>query len=231
VVWLKSNILVNMTNLEGELGQLKDQVIGMMQLVRTQLANANTAFIEMDKDAAREVIHYENRVNAMEISIDQECEKIFALFKPVAVDLRFVIAVLKVNTQLERIGDHAKAIAKYTVDLDKPFDPELLNALRFNEMNETVLSMIDDAVHAFNFENTKLARWIFGKDATINEINAQAFQTIAKLIKENPENVERLLTMSSTIRKLERVGDLVKNVAEETVFYTEAKILKHKSKS
>jgi phosphate transport system protein len=199
-----------MTNLEGELGQLKDQVMGMMQLVRTQLANANTAFIDLDKDLAREI---------------------FALFKPVAVDLRFVIAVLKVNTQLERIGDHAKAIAKYTVDLDKPFDKELLNALRFNEMIETVLSMIDDAVHAFNFENTKLARWIFGKDATINEINAEAFKKIADLIKENPENVERLLTMSSTIRKLERVGDLVKNVAEETVFYTEAKILKHKKKS
>jgi phosphate transport system protein len=219
-----------MSNLETELGQLKDQIIGMMQLVRTQLSNANTAFLEFDKDLAREVIHYENRVNAMEISIDQECEKIFALFKPVAVDLRFVIAALKVNTQLERIGDHAKAIAAYTVDMERPFEEELLKILRYGEMIETVLSMIDDAIHAFNFENTKLARWIFGKDAILNEINANSFTVLATVIKADPQQVERLLVISSIIRKLERVGDLVKNVAEETVFYTEAKILKHKDK-
>jgi phosphate transport system protein len=219
-----------MSNLDKQLEALKDQVVGMMQLVRTQLSNANTAFLKHDESLALEVIHYENRVNAMELSIDKECEKIFALYKPVAVDLRFVIATLKVNTQLERIGDHAKAIAKYTVEMEKPFDKKLLKKLRYTEMVETVLSMIDDAIHAFNFENTKLARWIFGKDATINEITDNSFKIITALIKENPNNTERLLKISSTIRKLERVGDLVKNIAEETVFYTEAKVLKHKKK-
>lgn len=219
-----------MSNLDTQLEALKDQVVGMMQLVRTQLSNANTAFLKHDESLALEVIHYENRVNAMELSIDKECEKIFALYKPVAVDLRFVIATLKVNTQLERIGDHAKAIARYTVEMEKPFDKKLLKKLRYTEMVETVLSMIDDAIHAFNFENTKLARWIFGKDATINEITDNSFKTITALIKENPNNTERLLMISSTIRKLERVGDLVKNIAEETVFYTEAKVLKHKKK-
>ncbi|MFT5834328.1 MAG: phosphate transport system protein [Cognaticolwellia sp.] len=219
-----------MTNLETQLEALKDQVVGMMQLVRTQLANANTAFLKKNDSLAREVIHYENRVNAMELSIDKECEMIFALYKPVAIDLRFVIAALKMNTQLERIGDHAKAIAEYTLQMEKPFEKKLLKKLRFNEMVETVLSMIDDAIHAFNFENTKLARWIFGKDATINEINKHAFVVITTLVKEDPSDIERFLMISSTIRKLERVGDLVKNVAEETVFYTEAKVLKHKSK-
>lgn len=219
-----------MSNLDTQLEALKDQVVGMMQLVRTQLANANEAFLKHDESLALEVIHYENRVNAMELSIDKECEKIFALYKPVAVDLRFVIATLKVNTQLERIGDHAKAIARYTVEMEEPFDKKLLKKLRYSEMIETVLSMIDDAIHAFNFENTKLARWIFGKDATINAITAESFKLITTLIKENPEKVERLLMIFSTIRKLERVGDLVKNIAEETVFYTEAKVLKHKKK-
>jgi phosphate transport system protein len=97
-------------------------------------------------------------------------------------------------------------------------------------MVETVLSMIDDAIHAFNFENTKLARWIFGKDATINEINKAAFHVITSMVKKDPSDIELLLIMSSTIRKLERVGDLVKNIAEETVFYTEARVLKHKNK-
>ncbi len=217
-----------MTNLDTQLEALKDQVVGMMQLVRTQLANANEAFLEKNENLGREVIHYENRVNAMELSIDKECEKIFALYKPVAVDLRFVIATLKINTQLERIGDHAKAIAEYTVEMKEPFDVELLKELRYKEMVETVLSMIDDAVHAFNFENTKIARWIFGKDATINEITANSFNVITTLVKKDPNDIERLLMISSAIRKLERVGDLIKNIAEETVFYTEAKVLKHK---
>ncbi|NJN78640.1 MAG: hypothetical protein HC803_10215 [Saprospiraceae bacterium] len=115
-----------MINLDTQLESLKDQVVGMMQLVRTQLANANAAFLEKDEGLAREVVHYENRVNAMELSIDKECEMIFALYKPVAVDLRFVIAVLKMNTQLERIGDHAKAIAEYSIAMESPFHPDLL---------------------------------------------------------------------------------------------------------
>lgn len=219
-----------MTNLDTQLEGLKDQVVGMMQLVRTQLANANTAFLKKNDSLAREVIHYENRVNAMELSIDKECEKIFALYKPVAVDLRFVIATLKINTQLERIGDHAKAIAAYTLEMENPFEKKLLKKLRYTEMLETVLSMIDDAIHAFNFENAKLARWIFGKDATINEITHNSFNVITELVKKDPNRIERLLMMSSTIRKMERVGDLVKNIAEETVFYTEANVLKHKGK-
>lgn len=219
-----------MTQLESQLEQLKDQVIGMMQTVRTQMVKSRKAFLKMDKDLAREIIHYEDRVNAMELSIDQECEKIFALYKPVAVDLRFVLAVLKANTQLERIGDHAKAIAVYTLELDKPYEGKLLKDLRMNEMYETVISMLDDAIHAFNFENTKLARWVFGKDAILNEIEDASFEVIGRYMTKHPKRATRYLKLFSTVKKLERVGDLVKNIAEETVFYTEAKVLKHRKK-
>ena len=219
-----------MTQLESQLEQLKDQAIGMMQMVRTQLIKSRKAFIKRDLDLAREIIHYEDRVNAMELSIDQECEKIFALYKPVAVDLRFVLAVLKANTQLERIGDHAKAIAVYTLELDKPYENKLLKEIRFNEMYETAISMIDDAIHAFNFENTKLARWIFGKDAILNEIEEASPEVIGKYIAKHPKRVTKYLMLYSTVKKLERVGDLIKNVAEETIFYTEAKVLKHRKK-
>ncbi len=219
-----------MTQLESQLEQLKDQVIGMMQTVRTQMVKSRKAFIKMDKDLAREIIHYEDRVNAMELSIDQECEKIFALYKPVAVDLRFVLAVLKANTQLERIGDHAKAIAVYTIELDKSYENKLLKDLRINEMYETVISMLDDAIHAFNFENTKLARWIFGKDAILNEIEDASYEVISRYMAKHPKRAPKYLKLFSTVKKLERVGDLVKNIAEETVFYTEAKVLKHRKK-
>ena len=117
-----------MSNLDKQLEALKDQVVGMMQLVRTQLSNANTAFLKHDESLALEVIHYENRVNAMELSIDKECEKIFALYKPVAVDLRFVIATLKVNTQLERIGDHASNVGEQVIYMVKGQDVRHLPA-------------------------------------------------------------------------------------------------------
>lgn len=219
-----------MTHLESELQRLKDQIIDMMYLVRNQLLKTKEAFIELDKDLAREIIHYENRVNATELSIDRDCENILALFNPVAIDLRFVIASLKVNTQLERMGDHAEAISRYVLRLKEPYEEELLKELRYKEMFDTVLSMIDDAIHAFNFENTKLARWVFGKDATANEINFNAPAIIAKYIQKSPDKIEKYLLLFSTIKKIERVGDLAKNIAEETIFYTEAKVMKHKLK-
>ncbi len=219
-----------MAHLEAELQHLKDQVIDMMYLVRNQLHKAKEAFIAVDTDLAREIIHYESRVNATELSIDRDCENILALHNPVAIDLRFVIATLKVNTQLERMGDHAEGIASYTTIIGKPFEEDLLKELRFVEMFDTVLSMIDDAIHAFNFENTKLARWVFGKDATINEINHNSQSIIARYAAKNPKEIDRYLLLFSTIKKIERIGDLSKNIAEETIFYTEAKILKHKKK-
>jgi phosphate transport system protein len=219
-----------MKHLEQELRRLKDQVIDTMYLVRNQLHKAKESFTEHDQDLAREIRHYETRVNANELSIDRDCENILALHSPVAIDLRFVIASLKVNTQLERMGDHADAIAGYVLKLDGPYDEELLKKLRFKEMFDTVLSMIDDAIHAFNFENTKLARWVFGKDATANEINRDADIIIAEYVRKNPEKIEKYLLLFSVIKKIERVGDLAKNVAEETIFYTEAKVLKHKKK-
>jgi len=220
-----------MTHLEIELRHLKDQVIDMMYLVRNQLHKSKEAFITLDKDLAREIIHYETRVNASELSIDRDCENILALHNPVAIDLRFVIASLKVNTQLERMGDHAEGIAAYTITLERSFEKDLLKELRFVEMFDTVLSMIDDATHAFNFENTKLARWVFGKDATINEINYEAQRIIAAYAAKHPTQIDRYLVLFSTVKKIERIGDLAKNIAEETIFYTEAKILKHKFKN
>jgi phosphate transport system protein len=220
-----------MTHLEAELQRLKDQVIDMMYLVRNQLLKTKEALTSLDKDLAREIMHYETRVNATELSIDKDCEKILALFNPVAIDLRFVIASLKVNTQLERIGDHAEAMSSYVVILEEPYEEELLQELRFREMFDTVLSMIDDAIHAFNFENTKLARWVFGKDATTNEINRSAPEIITRYCRKYPDRIDTYLLLFSAIKKIERIGDLAKNIAEETIFYTEAKVLKHNQKA
>src|ERR1700755_1297760 len=125
-----------MSQLEIELKELKTEVINMWNLVHSQLVKSNVAMVNFDKDLAREVMQREKRVNGSELKIDRDCENIFALLTPVAVDLRFVLAVLKINSNLERIGDIAEGVAKYILSADDPFSDELLKASRILPMYE-----------------------------------------------------------------------------------------------
>jgi phosphate transport system protein len=220
-----------MAQLETELGLLKKEVINMWNLVRSQLIKARTALINFDKDLAREVILKERRVNGFELKIDRDCENIFALLTPVAIDLRFVLAALKINTNLERIGDIAEGIAKYIIRAETCFKPELLEATKLTIMYEESINILEDTLTAFENENTVLARSVFKKDEFLDEINIDANELIENYLKNNPEDVDQALYALSIIRKLERVGDQSKNISEEIIFYLEAKVLKHKHSS
>ncbi|MBL4669783.1 MAG: phosphate signaling complex protein PhoU [Flavobacteriales bacterium] len=219
-----------MTHLDSELDQIKQQVIEMMDLVKNQLSKGKEAVLTFDKDLVHEINANENRVNAMELNIDRDVENILALYSPVAVDLRFVMASFKISADLERLGDNAVGIAKYIHNVDAQLAQKNLDKIRFTEMYENALAMLDDVVEAFEKEDTKLARKVFIKDVVLNEINSNAANVAIELIKENPEKIHNYLYLLSIIRKLERVGDLTKNIAEELIFYSEAKVLKHKKK-
>jgi len=220
-----------MSHLDVELKLLKADTIEYWKLVNSQLAKGYDSLVEMDKELALEIISIEKRVNALEIKLDRDCENIFALFNPVAVDLRFVLAVLKINTNLERTGDIAEGIAKFVNNVDATFDKELLKQTRALEMFESARNMMDKVLDAFEKEDTSLARKIFKEDETLDKINMAANSIIADYIRNNVANIEQALYLLSIIRKLERVGDQAKNMAEEIVFYVEAKVLKHLSTS
>jgi len=202
----------------------------MWTLVNSQLSKARLAFLNFDKDLAREVVTKEKRVNGSELKIDRDCENIFALFCPVAIDLRFLLAVLKINSNLERIGDIAEGIAKYIIDAEAPFTKELLDVTRILPMYEESVKMLEDTQEAFEKEDTILARSVFKKDDFLDDINRQAHKVLERYLKDHPEDTSQALWLLSIIRKLERVGDQAKNVAEEIIFYLEAKVLKHKNK-
>jgi phosphate transport system protein len=219
-----------MTQFETELQLLKNEVNNMWDLVRSQLIKAKTALINFDRNLAREVVSKEKRVNAYELKIDRDCEDIFALYAPVAIDLRFLLAVLKINTNLERTGDIAEGVAKYVLDADKPFNNQLLKTTKIIEMFEESIKMLDDTLIAFDKEDTILARGVFGKDEFLDDINIHANELILEYLKQQPEELEQALYALSIIRKLERVGDQSKNIAEEIIFYLEAKVLKHSNK-
>ncbi len=219
-----------MTHLDIELQHLKAETIKMWTLVNLQLNKGKESLIKLDKDLAREVILSERRVNAYELKLDRDCENIFALFNPVAVDLRFVLAVLKINNNLERTGDIVEGIAKFVLNVDHTFDKQVLEITRVVEMYLATNNMMETVLEAFDKEDTSLARKVFQQDELVDEINVNANKIVADYIRSHPDNVEGALYLLSIIRKLERVGDQAKNMAEEIIFYIEAKVLKHRSK-
>lgn len=220
-----------MIQMENDIKDVKAEVVSLWSLVESQLTKAKIAMLNFDRDLAREVVMREKRVNSFELKIDRDCENIFALFCPVAVDLRFLLAALKINANLERIGDIADGIAKYVIESSATFDKTIFARTEINIMFEDSVKIITDARIAFENEDTNLARSIFQKDEVLDIINKKSVDRIADYIKEKPENVKDALYILSIIRKLERVGDQAKNMAEEIIFFVEAKVLKHQGKT
>ena len=219
-----------MSKLEQELKDLKQEVVEMWQLTHSQLSKSLTAVTNFDKDLAREVALREKRVNSAELKIDRDCEDILAIYSPVAIDLRFLLAILKINTNLERIGDIAEGIAKLVVDTPKAFRKELLESTSVIRMFEEALHMIEEIQIAFENEDSALARGIFKRDELLDTINKKANQLVIDHLKNFPDDLPEALNILSIIRRLERVGDQGENIAEEIIFFIEAKVVKHSSK-
>lgn len=219
----------NMTHLETELQHLKVGIIEMWTTVINQIEKSKTALLKLDKDLARDIIVTEKRVNSFELKIDKDCENILALYAPVAIDLRFVLAVLKINYNLERIGDYADGIAKMIENLDKPFKEEHFRETKVIEMFDVCISIMNDTLQAFDKENTDLGRSMFKRDDDLDKISDNSHIAIGELIKKHPDYMYHCMALFSIIRKLERAGDHTQNIAEELIFYIEAKVLKHKS--
>ena len=150
-----------MTQLENELQALKKELIQMWDLVYSQLDKARMSLINFDQTLAREVIQKEKRINGYELKIDTDCENIFALHCPVAVDLRFVLAALKINYNLERIGDYAEGIARYVIALQTPFNENILKETQLLAMQDKAIHMLENARYAFEKEDFAKARTIF----------------------------------------------------------------------
>jgi phosphate transport system protein len=216
-----------MTQLENEIAGVKRELVNMWILVQSQLNKAKEAMVQFDKDLAREVLIKEKRVNSYELKIDRDCENIFALYCPVAIDLRFLLAALKINTNLERIGDIAAGVALHVVESSENFDVKALESSSLLRMYDEAINIFIDTRTAFEKEDTALARSIFKRDDVLDAINENAVETIGDLIRADINGLSEALYILSIIRKLERVGDQAKNIAEEIIFYVEAKILKH----
>ncbi|MDM8153547.1 phosphate signaling complex protein PhoU [Bacteroides gallinaceum] len=214
---------------ENELLNIKTEVNDMWQLVYQQLDNAYKSVLNVDMELADKVILREKRVNAFELRIDSDVEDFIALYNPVAVDLRFALAMLKINTNLERIGDYADSIARFVIRTDlKPENKALFAELQLEDMFDMVLHMLSTTYDALQKQDISLAKSIFDKDETLDILNKNAIDTLAAYANEHPEDIKLCLEIAGIFRKLERAGDHINNLAEETVFYIDAEVLKHR---
>lgn len=209
---------------------INQAVSEMLSMCKSQLLKAKESFITHDSDLAEEVIRKESRINALDIKIEKDCERYLALYNPVASDLRFIMAVLKINAELERIADHSCNISKYVVEVDNKITPKLLEAIQFEKMFETVISMLDNITDAYENKDVKSARKVFKKDKVLDKINLKSFSVLGSEIKKDDSIIDEAFILFSVVKKLERVGDLIKNIAEEIIFYIDAEVLKHQKK-
>ena len=216
-----------MSHLETDLEQLKVDLIQMWNLVINQMEKARLALVNGDMDLAHEVRTNEKRVDAFELKIEMDCENIIMLQSPVAIDLRFLLSVLKINYNLERIGDYANTIAKSAEHSDKPWPAEMLSETKMPEMFFIAQSMIQQSLASFEKGDRKLVKGLFGMDEKLDKINYEITPVICKLIREKVDDIPMLLDAYSIIRKLERAGDHITNIAEELIFYYDAVVVKH----
>jgi phosphate transport system protein len=219
-----------MNLLETELQQLRTNVVEMWDVVINQIQKAREVIESGNQDLVHEMAAGEKWIDSYELKNDLDCENLLALYNPLANDLRFVLAVLKINYNLERIADFAWGIGKTVRDDGKSLSADGIEKSNLILMLNTCIQMLRDALAAFEGDSSELAGSIFEKDKIINVNNKNASQVVAGLIKEKPELILNYLSLLTTIRKVERMGDHTKNIGEEIIFYLEAKVLRHNRK-
>lgn len=208
-----------------ELESLKTMLMKMASMAEDNFQNAVRSLVEKDAQLAEQVIRADARVDALELEIDNAVVDILALQKPVASDLRLIIAAQKINNDLERISDHAVNIAESALTISA--SPHGTSMLEIPAMAELTRAMLRDSLDAFLHLDTEKARAICKQDDTIDDMNRSNARTVIGLISSKSLPVEAGLDLIRVSRNLERVADMTTNIAEEVVFLTSARTIKH----
>jgi phosphate transport system protein len=214
-----------MRHFELELDNLKMNLIRMGSLVDDQIEAACEALFEADADKARRVIRNDEQVNHFDTMIDHECQRIFALAQPVAIDLRLLMAALKINNELERIGDIAVNIAERALPLVGY--NRFLQSTRLSEMAQISRIMARDSLDSFIQNNPDLATRVLVSDDVVDGLDRTIFHQLVDRMKESHDLIEPASHMMILSRHLERLADHATNIAEDVIFLVDAKIVKH----
>ncbi|HDS16140.1 MAG TPA: phosphate signaling complex protein PhoU [Proteobacteria bacterium] len=213
-------------HLERELDYLNKELLGIAAMVENATDKALVALVERRPELAREVIDEDDLIDHREVRIEEECLKILALHQPMATDLRFVVTALKVNNDLERVGDLAVNIAERALYLSSK--EMLAVTLDFPEMSREVMKMLKAALDALTSRNTDLARAVIAGDDLIDNFNRQMYDSLQQLMQDNPTTIKRSLHLLSASRHLERIADLATNICEDLIYMVEGEVIRHR---
>jgi len=213
-------------HLQRELDNLKKELLAIAAMVENATDKALVALVERRGELAREVVAEDDLIDNKEVHIEEECLKILALHQPMATDLRFVITALKVNNDLERVGDLAVNIAERAVYLS---DKEMLTiTLDFPKMTKEVMQMLKSALDALTNQDTRLAREVIVNDDIVDNYNRQMYKSLQHLMQDNPTTIKRALHLLSASRHLERIADLATNICEDLIYMVEGEVIRHR---
>ncbi len=213
------------THLQREIDKLKKKILYMGAEAEEILRIAVESLVSRNVKLAQEAIESDERLDHLEVEIEEDCLKILALHQPVATDLRYVIAVLKINNDLERIGDLAVNIAERVIYLaDRP---SFHMPLDLKGMARLTQLMVKRSLDAIVNTDSKLARDVRASDDEIDDINRDMYDVITEYITKNPDQVEPALHVLSATRHLERIADQATNIAEDVIYLVEGDIVRH----
>ena len=212
-------------HIQRQIEVLKQKILYVGTLVEEAIAKAIAALINRDAGLAKKVMDADNDIDRMEVDVEEECLKILALYQPVAADLRFVVAVLKINNDLERMGDLAQNIAKRVVYLAKA-DPMDLT-IDYRSMAAKAQTMVKQSLDALVNADTALARQVRMEDDEVDQARQRIREQIMGAIRRHPDRVEYLLKYNSVSKHLERLADMATNVAEDVIYMVEGEIVRH----
>jgi len=213
------------THFQKELQELKENLLMMAALVEGAISDAIQSLVKRDSDLAQKTFEGEDKINAMEIAIDDSCLKLLALRQPMAADLRFITSAMKIVTDLERMGDQAVNIAERAISLNQ--EPQLKPYIDIPKMAEITQSMVKDVLDAFVTQNSKLARSVCERDDLVDGLNNQVFRELLTFMMSDPQTITRAVHLLIVCRCLERIGDHATNIAEDVIFLVDARVIKH----
>jgi phosphate transport system protein len=213
------------THLEQELENIKSKIFEMADLAIESIAKSVKALKESDADLAGEVLRDDSVLDNLEVEIDNECIKILVTRQPAAVYLRFVLAMLKMNTDLERIGDLSTNIANEAINLHGK--PTLKPLVDIPRMAELCIGMLRDVFTAITERDAEKARDIIMRDRDIDTLNMQVYRELFTYMAENPHTISQSLCLIMVSKALERIGDHVTNIAERAIYYIEGIDIRH----
>ena len=212
-------------HLERDLDHLSKELLTMGAMVEDATNKAFHALSQRKTDVAEEVIRGDGAINDRENLIEEECLKMLALYQPVATDLRFIVTALKVNNDLERMGDLAANIAERAVRLAE-LDPAPLPD-GISRLVSLAESMVRDSLNSLVDMDAKIARKVCDVDDEVDDIHRDMYTEMQRVMKKEPESVERAINTLSVSRHLERIADLATNIAEDVIFLVEGEIVRH----